>query len=97
MRFMILVKGHKKAALWSLSRNLQKIFTTLTGLKYVCQWVNQKQSFPLQKKLPLKGFFFLTSVKDLETTATDIFTGFKRFLSGVIKTKIDLSIIWGLL
>ena len=58
MRFMILVKGHKKAALRSLSRNLQKISTTLTGLKYVCQWVNQKQSFPLQKKLPLKGFFF---------------------------------------
>ena len=50
------------------------------------------------EKTPFERFFFfLTSVKDLETTATDIFTGFKRFLSGVIKTEIVLSIIWGLL
>lgn len=48
------------------------------------------------EKTPFERFFFLTSVKDLENTATDIFTGFKRFLSGVIKTEIDLGIIWGL-
>ena len=48
------------------------------------------------EKTPFERLFFLTSAKDLENTATDIFTGFGRFLSGVIKTEIDLGIIWGL-
>ena len=48
------------------------------------------------EKTPFERLFFLTSVKDLENIATDIFTGFRHFLSGVIKTEIDLSIIWGL-
>lgn len=56
----------------------------------------RSNSFLYRKKLLLKGYFFLTSVKDLENTATDIFTGFGRFLSGVIKTEIDLGITWGL-
>ena len=59
-------------------------------------WIRSNR-FLYRKNSLWKGFFFLTSVKDLETTATDIFTGFKRFLSGVIKTEIVLSIIWGLL